>query len=100
MDENPHQQQPCMRNPHLMDCPDFSGDAFAILIESMVGPDRTREQTIEGLKTAWHAQNLRSRELWDAQLLADQIRQNEPNIQNAALEEQPQLATSGKDPSA
>ena len=86
-----------MRNPHLMDCPDFSGDTFAILVESMVGPDRTREQAIEGLKTAWHAQNLRSRELWDAQLLADQIRQNEPNIQNAALEEQPQLANDAAD---
>jgi hypothetical protein len=97
MDENPHQQQPRMRNPHLMDCPDFSGDAFAILVESMVGPDRTREQAIEGLKTAWHAQNLRSRELWDAQLLADQIRQNEPNVQNAALEEQPQLANDATD---
>ena len=81
-----------MRNPYLMDCPDFSDGTFVEFVESMVGPDRTREQAIEGLKTAWHAQNLRNRELWDAQLLAEQIRQNEPNGQNAAVEEQPQLA--------
>jgi hypothetical protein len=29
---------------------DFSGDAFVVLAHSMVGPNRTREQAVKGLK--------------------------------------------------
>ena len=82
-EDQPHQPR-ILQNPHLADCPDFGGDIFDILIQSMVGPDRTREQAIENLKTAWHADNNQKKTLWDAQVLADQERQNEPNAQNAA----------------
>jgi hypothetical protein len=46
----------------------------------MAGPDRTREQVIENLRTAWHVQNERRKAQWDAQVLADQERPNGPGL--------------------
>ncbi len=77
------------QNPHLAECPDFDDGTFDDLIESMIGPDRTREQAVKGLKAAWHTQNNRRKALWDAQILADQRAGNEPNAQEGAHGEQP-----------
>lgn len=76
-------------NPHLADCPDFDDDTFNVLVEPMIGPDRTREQAIEILKVAWHTQNDRRRAQWDAQILADQRPGNDPGAQEGAHREQP-----------
>lgn len=89
MDENQQPQpQRIQQNPHLAECPDFSDDTFSVLIQSMVGPDRTREQAIESLKAAWHSQNDQRKALWDAQVLADRQLRNEPNAQLVGEEEQ------------
>jgi hypothetical protein len=91
MDENAHANRPqqplIQQNPHLAECPDFGDDSFEALILTMVGPDRTRDQAIDSLRTAWHNQNNRKKALWDAQILANQERQNDANAQNAPVEE-------------
>ena len=69
--------------------PGLDDGTFDNLIESMIGPDRTREQSVKGLKAAWHTQNNRRKALWDAQILADQRAGNEPNAQEGAHREQP-----------
>ena len=100
MDPGDQPQQPrLLQNPHLAECPDFGGPAFDILVQSMVGPDRTAEQVVENLKTAWHADNNRKKALWDAQTRADQERQAEPNAQNAAAANRIQNDDAGLPPS-
>ena len=100
MDPGDQPQQPrLLQNPHLAECPDFGGPAFDILVQSMVGPDRTAEQVVENLKTAWHADNDRKKALWDAQTRADQERQAEPNAQNAAAANRNQNDDAGLPPS-
>jgi hypothetical protein len=79
MDENApvaRPQQPrIQQNPHLAECPDFSDESFDDLVLTMVGLDRTWDQAIGNLRTAWHNQNNRKKALWDAQVQADQERQ-------------------------
>jgi hypothetical protein len=91
MDEVPQAAQPqqprIQQNPHLAECPDFDDESFSELVLSMVTPDRTRDQAIESLRTAWRTQNDRRKALWDAQAIA-QERRNEPNDQNAVNREQ------------
>ncbi len=73
MEGAPQPQPPrILQNPHLAECPDFSHDTFDVFIQSVVGPDRTREQAIEGLTASWHTQNDQRKALWDAQVLAAQ----------------------------
>jgi hypothetical protein len=87
MEEGPPPQLPRItQNPYLAECPDFTDESFEGLIQTMVSPERTREQAIDGLRAAWQAQNNRKRALWDAQAIADQNRQNEPDAQNIAAE--------------
>jgi hypothetical protein len=70
MDEVPQAAQPqqprIQQNPHLAECPDFDDESFSELVLSMVTPDRTRDQAIESLRTAWRTQNDRRKALWDA----------------------------------
>jgi len=72
MDEEARAAQPqpprIQQNPHLAECPDFADETFGDLILTMIGPDRSREQAIESLQTAWHTQNDRRKALWDAQI--------------------------------
>jgi len=94
MDEDAPAAQPqqprIQQNPYLAECPDFNDDSFSDLILPLVGPDRTREQAIESLCTAWRSQNDRKKILWDAQIRADQQRQVEHNAQNIAVDDQDQ----------
>ena len=65
MNEDVPPQLPCIRqSPHLAECPDFSDVTFEDLVQSLVGPDRTREQAIGSLRSAWCTQNNRRRALW------------------------------------
>jgi len=86
----PPQRPRIQQNPHLAECPDFSDESFEDPVQSMVGPDRTKKQAIDSLKSAWRVQNNRKKALWDAQVLADQERQNKQNAQNVAVEAQAQ----------
>ncbi len=94
MDEDAQAAQPrqprILQNPYLAECPDFDDESFNNLVLTMVGPDRTRDQAIDSLRAAWRTQNDRKKLLWDAQVRADQERQNDPNAQNADVEEQDQ----------
>jgi hypothetical protein len=91
MDQEEQPQQPrILQNPHLAECPDFNDETFAQLVEAMEGPNRTREQAIENLRTAWHTQNNRRKALWDAQVLADQEQPNDPNARNPARDDRDQ----------
>jgi hypothetical protein len=85
MDENVQEAQPqqprLQQNPHLAECPDFDDESFNDLVLAMVGPNRTRDQAIDNLRTAWHTQNGRRKALWDAQVRADQEHQNDANAQ-------------------
>jgi hypothetical protein len=90
MDVDAPQQPRIQQNPHLAECPDFGDDSFELLVESLVTQDRTREQAVESLRTAWHTQNNRKKALWDAQVRADRERPNDPNDQDAAAGEQNQ----------
>ena len=93
MDKNPQAVQPqqprILQNPHLAECPDFGDDSFCDIVLSMVGPDRTREQAIESLRVAWHTQNNRRKAIWDAQIQAQEHRNN-PDAPNAAAGNQDQ----------
>jgi hypothetical protein len=95
MDENVqaarHQQPRLQQNPHLAECPDFEDESFDNLVLAMVDPDRTRDQAIDNLRTAWHTQNDRRKALWDAQVRADQELQDNADARNAAVEEPDQI---------
>jgi hypothetical protein len=81
MNQEEHPQHPRLQhNPHRVECPDFGDESFADTVRDMAGPDRTREQVIENLRTAWHVQNERRKAQWDAQVLADQERPNGPGL--------------------
>lgn len=100
MDENPQAPQPqqprLQQNPHLAECPDFDDDSFDDLVLSMVGPNRTRDQAIESLRTSWRTQNDRRIALWDAQV-QEQERQNDPIVPNPAAGNQDQAETDAGD---
>jgi hypothetical protein len=88
MDNNAQPPQPrILQNPHLAECPDFGDGTFDEMIETMLGPGRTRDQAIEGLRAAWLAQNNRRKELWDAQVLADQRPRDELEVRAEAMED-------------
>ena len=72
MDQEGQPQQPRLQhNPHRAECPDFGDESFADTVQDMTRPDRTRDQVIQNLRTAWHTQNERRKAQWDAQILAD-----------------------------
>ena len=91
MDENDQPQPPRIQhNPYLDRCPDFGDGSYDLIIQRLIEPDRTREQVIDDLKDAWRTQNVQKKALWDAQLLADQERQNQPHGRVAPADEPPE----------